>query len=215
MDTVLSVYSGQGVRFDALGVIIIQLLAEHESHGRPILDAGLLEQFLRGFKIPFPFDLKTSYTGIILFDKFLRYLTRLHNYLRLLHHKICQEGFFSQYPKGCLLGKTDNMSQHIVLLCRVEKQAGGGGRGLMLVSGKKGSARHIRDGSWEGDCALHICTNSLFTHSPCCHPSLGEHLHICTFAQPLFSPCCHPHVLCLCSAHLRHLSSHLVTLLEQ
>ena len=104
---------------------------------------------------------------------------------------------------------------YIVLLCRVEKQAGGGGRALMLVSGKKGSARHIRDGSWEGDCALHICTNSLFTHSPCCHPSLGEHLHICTFAQPLFSPCCHPHVLCLCSAHLRHLSSHLVTLLEQ
>ena len=94
LDTVLSVYSDQGVRFDALGVIIIQLLAEHESHGRPILDAGLLEQFLREFKIPFPFDLKTSYTGIILFDKILRDLTRFYNYWTLLHHKICQEGFF-------------------------------------------------------------------------------------------------------------------------
>ena len=114
LDTVLSVYSDQGVRFDALGVIIIQLLAEHESHGRPILDAGLLEQFLREFKISFPFYLKTSHTGIILFDKILRDLTRFYNYLRLLHHKICQEGFFSQYPKGCLLGKTDDMSQHIM-----------------------------------------------------------------------------------------------------
>ena len=31
---------------------------------------------------------------------------------------------------------------------------------------------------------------------------------LCTFAPPLFSPCdsCHPHVLCLCSAHLHHLT---------
>ena len=118
------------------------------------------------------------------------------------------------------MGKTNNvlhsnfkslntLSQHImqpfiVLLCRVEKQAGGGGRALMLVSGKKGSARHIRDGSWEGDyalhhfhlavtlmcstCPLHTCTTSLFTHSPCCHPSLGEHLHICTTSLLTLSP---------------------------
>ena len=46
----ICIYSDICLRFDT-GVIIIQLLAEHESHGRPILDAGLLEQFLREFPL--------------------------------------------------------------------------------------------------------------------------------------------------------------------
>ena len=54
---VLSVYSGEGVRFDALGVTIRCYNrcynypitdGQHESHGRPFRDAELLEQLRTG-----------------------------------------------------------------------------------------------------------------------------------------------------------------------
>ena len=101
LDTVLSVYSNQGVRFDALGVIIIQLLPEHESHGRPILDAGLLEQFLREFPLLSQDFAHRNHT-------IWQDLERSHKVLQLLDVVASQDlsgRFFSQYSKGCLMGK--------------------------------------------------------------------------------------------------------------